>query len=50
MRHKGVYIISQVGLFDKDTEATADGTHYNYLGFERHIKHLVNSFSKLAIV
>ena len=48
--HDGVYIISQVGLIDKDTEATVDGTHYNDLGFERHTTHLVNSFSKLSLV
>ena len=48
--HNGVYIISQVGLIDKDTEATVDGTHYNDLGFERHTTHLVNSFSKLSLV
>ncbi|GIR89518.1 MAG: hypothetical protein CM15mP87_10100 [Candidatus Neomarinimicrobiota bacterium] len=41
--HKSVYIISQVGLIDKDSEATVDGTHYNDLGFERHAKHLVRS-------
>ena len=48
--HNGVYIISQVGLIDKDTEATVDGAHYNDLGFERHTTHLVNYFSKLSLV
>ena len=48
--HKNVYIISQVGLIDKDSEATVDGTHYNDLGFERHAKHLVRSLSELGLV
>tara|TARA_B100002051_G_scaffold248970_1_gene259252 strand:- start:405 stop:1430 length:1026 start_codon:yes stop_codon:yes gene_type:complete len=48
--HKNVYIISQVGLIDQDSEATVDGTHYNDLGFERHAKHLVSSLSELGLV
>jgi len=48
--HKNVYIISQVGLIDQDSEATVDGTHYNDLGFERHAKHLVRSLSELGLV
>ena len=48
--HKNVYIISQVGLIDQDSEATVDGTHYNDLGFERHAKNLVCSFVELGLV
>ena len=48
--HENVYIISQVGLIDQDSEATVDGTHYNDLGFERHAKHLVHSLSELGLV
>jgi len=48
--HKNVYIISQVGLIDQDSEATVDGTHYNDLGFERHAKHLVRSLSELGLI
>lgn len=48
--YKNVYIISQVGLIDQDSEATVDGTHYNDLGFERHAKNLVYSFVELGLV
>ena len=48
--HKNVYIISQVGLIDKDSEATVDGTHYNDLGFERHAKHLVRSLIEFGLI
>ena len=48
--HKDIYILTQVGLIDKDSEATVDGTHYNDLGFERHAKHLVRSFGELGLV
>ena len=48
--HKNVFIISQFGLIDQDSEATVDGTHYNDLGFERHAKHLARSLSELGLV
>ncbi len=48
--HKDIYILTQVGLIDQDSEATVDGTHYNDLGFERHAKHLIRSFGELGLV
>ena len=50
LKHKNVYIISQAGLIDQDSEATVDGTHYNDLGFERHAKHLVRSLIELGLI
>tara|TARA_B100000900_G_scaffold121920_1_gene102901 strand:- start:369 stop:1394 length:1026 start_codon:yes stop_codon:yes gene_type:complete len=50
LEQKNVYIISQVGLIDQDSEATIDGTHYNDLGFERHAKHLVRSLIELGLI
>ena len=49
MGHENLYVISQLGLIDKDTEGTVDGTHYNDLGFERHASHFIGSIKELGI-
>ena len=49
MGHENLHVISQLGLINKDTEGTVDGTHYNDLGFERHTSHFIGSVKEIGI-